>query len=93
MAYIATGRVATEPELASADDGVEICTFRLAATRLDRCGNPQTEWFMVRLHGDDAAVARDTIAKGADVVATGTLRPVPGESRMLIDGASVALSG
>ncbi|MDN4473734.1 single-stranded DNA-binding protein [Demequina zhanjiangensis] len=95
MAYVATGRVASEPDFHELPDGSAICTFRLASSRRDRCGNPQTEWFTVRAV-EDAVAARDLARKGAHLTVSGTLRAAPRESGtagpagMLIDSASVA---
>lgn len=95
MAYVATGRVASDPDFHELPDGSAICMFRLAATRRDRCGNPQTEWFTVRATEDAAVMARDLARKGAQIEVSGTLRAAPRESGtagsagMLIDSATV----
>ncbi|WNM23294.1 single-stranded DNA-binding protein [Demequina capsici] len=97
MTYVATGRAASELEHHGLPGGEPICTFQLACTRRDRSGTLQTDWFTVRMVGDDAIAGRDLVRLGVELVVTGTLRAAPravgstSSSWMLIDLASLAL--
>ncbi len=98
MTYVATGRVASEPDFHDLPDGGTICTFRLATSRLDGWGNAQTEWFGLRVVDVAADAARADVAMGAHLVVSGTLRGAPreagsaGPAGMLIDTATVAVA-